>query len=198
MKLYNSAKAFVNIIFKLIYRIEIYGEENIIYDGRLILCANHSHNIDPFMLSVVFPRQIHWMAKKQAFKYRPLAYLLNKLGAFPVDREETDLSTIKNSLKLLKQEKVLGIFPEGTRVKSMNLENAKPGIGLIYVKSNSPILPIFIEGNYKPFSKIKIYFGEIMNFSNDDNRRLTKEDYFYLSREILQNIYSIKDKGDVG
>lgn len=197
MSLYNAAKVVVNIIFRLIYRIEIYGEENIAKDGSVILCANHSHNFDPFILAVIFPRQIHWMAKKQAFKYKPLAYLLNKVGAFPVDREETDLSTIKNSLKILKQEKVLGLFPEGTRVKTMDLENAKAGIGLIYVKSQAPILPIFIDSNYKLFSKVKIYYGEMMTFSNEGNRKLTRDDYLSLSKDILQNIYSIKDKGAV-
>lgn len=194
MYLYNIAKVLANIIFRILYRIEVHGKENIKKEGRLVLCSNHINNLDPIILSIVFPRQVCWMAKKQIFKSKILAYLLDKIGTFPVDREESDLSAIKNSLRVLKKEGVLGIFPEGTRVKEINIENAKPGIALISIKAQSPVLPVYIEGNYKPFSKIKVYFGELIDYSNIYDKKLTTEDYRLLSKDILQSIYSIKSK----
>lgn len=194
MYLYNSLKVIANIAFKLIYKIDIINQENIPIDGRFILCSNHIHVLDPVLLAAFVPRQISWMGKKELFENKIVAYFLNKLGIFPVDRNEPDLSTIKNSIRILKSENVLGIFPEGTRVKEMNIENAKAGIGLISIKSKSPVLPIYIEGNYKPFSKIKIHIGEVIDFSHSYDKKLTTEDYKQLSQEILKSIYSIKSK----
>lgn len=189
MQFYNFVKGIANVIFRLIYRIEVNGKNNIPKEGRLVLCSNHSHIFDPIIISMVFPRPIHWMAKKQLFKNKLFSAFLNKLGAFPVDREESDLSAIKNSLRVLKEEGVLGIFPEGTRVKKINLENAKPGVALIGVKSQSFILPVFIKGKFKPFSKIEVYFGQPIDYSKMNSKGLATEDYYKLSKDILKSIY---------
>ncbi len=195
MSFYNFLKKIANVVFKIIYRINVYGEENLQEKGSLIICSNHIHNFDPIIISLVYPRQIFWMAKKQLFRYKILAYFLEKLGAFPVDREEADLSTFKKSLKVLKNDGVLGIFPEGTRVKEIDLENAKPGVGLIALKSKTTVLPVFIEGNYKPFSRINVYFGEKIDLSDYHNKRPSKDDYLLVSKNILKSIYSIKQRG---
>ncbi len=194
MYLYNVAKILASLVFRLLYRIEVHGKENIVREGRVVLCSNHINNLDPIILSIVFPRQVCWMAKKQIFKSKILAYLLNKIGTFPVDREETDLSAVKSALRVLKGEGVLGIFPEGTRVKEFHIENAKPGIALISIKSKSPVLPVYIEGNFKPFSKIKVCFGKPIDFSHTYDKRLSTEDYRLYSKDILQAIYTIKNK----
>lgn len=194
MYIYNTFKFIAGILFRLIYRIEVKGIENIPKDNGFLLCGNHIHNLDPIILSIISPRQIAWMGKKELFENRFLGYLLPKLGVFPVDRQETELSTIKHSIKLLRNEDVLGIFPEGTRVSEMNLENAKPGVALISIKSKSSILPVYIEGSYKPFSKIKIHIGHIFDFSESYNKKLTTDDYKIYGQEILSRIYSIKSE----
>ena len=195
MSFYSFVKKIAIIVFKILFRIKVFGEENIKDEGSLILCSNHIHNFDPIIISIVYPRQVSWMAKKQLFKYKIPAFFLNKLGAFPVDRDEADLSTFKKSLNVLRNQGVLGIFPEGTRVKNIDLENAKPGVGLIALKSKANVLPIFIEGNYKPFSRINIYFGERIDLSDYHNKRVSKEDYLLVSKDILKSIYSIKQRG---
>lgn len=102
------------------------------------------------------------------FRNRILSSILYKLGTFPVDRGDTDITAIKNALKVLKSEKVLGIFPEGTRVKSFDIANAKPGVALLTVKSNATVLPVNISSNYKFFNKVKISIGKPIEFLNED------------------------------
>jgi len=196
MSFYNFIKAIATAVFKIIYRINVYGKGNIPKQGNLIICSNHIHNFDPINIALVYPRQISWMAKKQLFKYKIPAFFLSKLGAFPVDRDEADLSTFKKSLNVLKNHGVLGIFPEGTRVKTIDLENAKPGVGLIALRSKANVLPVFIEGNYKPFSRINVYFGGIIDLSQYHDKRVSKEDYLLVSKDILKSIYSIKQRGE--
>lgn len=189
---YSTIKAIANVVFRLIYRIEIIGKENIEKDGKLIICSNHTNVFDPVILAMIYPRKIHFMAKKELFEYKILKLIFSKLGAFPINRNETDLTAIKSALRLIKEEKVLGVFPEGTRVKAFDLNNAKSGTALLSVRSQSPVLPIYIEGNYRIFTKLRVYIGEPIEFTDYYGKRLNNKDYTLLSQEILKSIYSIK------
>ncbi len=185
--LYSAAKIFFYVIFKILYRIEVEGLENVRMDGRLAICSNHANNLDPLLVSVVFPRKISWMAKKELFKNKTFGNILGKIGAFPIDRDNSDISAIKNALRILKDGGVLGIFPEGTRVKGFDINNAKPGIGLLTAKSKSVVQPIYIDGNYKLFNKIKIKIGKQIDLSQEESK-----DYAEISKNILKSIYDLK------
>jgi 1-acyl-sn-glycerol-3-phosphate acyltransferase len=189
---YCILKFIVGIIFRLIFRLEIKGKENIPEEGRLVLCSNHISLLDPIVLAIAVPRPISFMAKKELFHNKFLSKLIYTLGAFPVDREGSDLSAIKTALRVLKKEKILGIFPEGTRVNEMNLDNAKPGISLISIKGKSPVIPIFIESKYKLFNKVVIKIGEPIYFNNYYDKKLTSENYKDISKNIMRSIYSLK------
>lgn len=191
---YTVIKFLANIIFRILFRVKTHGIENVPSEGKFILCSNHANNLDPVFVSMVMPRKISWMAKKELFKYKFISYLGYKLGAFPVDRNGSDVSAIKNALRVLKDDKVLGIFPEGTRVKKMDLEAAKPGVALLSIKSGADILPVLIDSNYKLFSKINIYIGKPMDIKNEDGSKPTTEEYLEKSQLVLKTIYGLKNK----
>lgn len=192
--LYDILINICNVIFNLAFRIKIVGKENIPMDGKLVLCSNHKNNLDPVIISMYFPRKIAWMGKKEIFNNKAIAYIANKLGVFPVNRDEVDIGAVKNALKILKDNRVLGIFPEGTRVKKMNLNNAKAGASLFAIRSKSPVLPIYIEGNYKIFSKIIIHVGKPLYLHENIEGKPTPEQYSELSKHILSQIYSLKSQ----
>lgn len=181
-----------NIVFRIIFRFKVTGKHNIPKEGKVILCSNHISDLDPLILGLAIPRNIRFMAKKELFENKFLGGLVNALGAFPVDRKAADLSAIRNSLNVLKNDEVLGIFPEGTRVTEENIKNAKPGIALISIKAKAPVIPIYIESKYKVFSKIKINIGEPIYFNEYYGKKLKTEDYKILSQEIMKSIYSLK------
>lgn len=181
-----------NIVFRIIFRFKVTGKHNIPKEGKVILCSNHISDLDPLILGLAIPRNIRFMAKKELFENKFLGGLVNALGAFPVDRKAADLSAIRNSLNVLKNDELLGIFPEGTRVTEENIENAKPGIALISIKAKAPVIPIYIESKYKVFSKIKINIGEPIYFNEYYGKKLKTEDYKILSQEIMKSIYSLK------
>ncbi|MBC8590546.1 lysophospholipid acyltransferase family protein [Wansuia hejianensis] len=193
---YKLIRVIGNIILRMIFRIRISGKENVPMDGRFILCANHISNWDPVLISIVIPRQISWMAKKELFKTKTLSFILKHLGVFPVSRGDTDISAIKKSIRILKDEKVLGIFPEGTRVKEINLDNAKTGVALLSLRSNSPILPVYIESTYKLFSRVNIYIGKPLYFNEYSNKKPTSQEYNNISKEILNTIYRLKEMSE--
>lgn len=193
MYFYKIIKFFLSLILKIFYRIETKGLDNIPKHGRAVLCSNHLNILDPIVLAIAIPRTISFMAKKELFRNKFLVNVLRLLTAFPVDREGSDLSAIRTSLKILQNERVLGIFPEGTRKSKMDLESVKPGIGLISIKAKSPIIPVAIQSNYRLFSKIKIRIGQPIYLNDYYGQKLKTQDYIKISKDILKSIYSLKN-----
>ncbi len=192
MLFYKICKGICNVLFRIIFKFQVIGKEKIPAEGKIIMCANHINILDPITLAIAVPRPIRFMAKKELFKNKFLRWFIEKLGAFPVDREGSDLSAIRNSMKILRNEEILGIFPEGTRVKKPDIKNAKPGIALIAIKAQAPIIPIYIESEYKPFRKILVRIGDPIKVDKYHKQKMTTEDYKKLSEYIMHSIYSLK------
>ncbi len=192
MKFYYFARRLVYFTFFFIFKLNVYGIENIPKNGKSVICSNHASMLDPVFLGLSIKRQIFFMTKKEMFKNKPLSFILKKLGTIPVDREGADLSAVKKSIKILRQENILGIFPEGTRVKQMSLDNAKPGIGMICIKGKSPVIPVYIDSDYKFFSKVNVYIGNSIDFSSLYTQKLSVEEYTNISKTILEKIYELK------
>lgn len=120
--------------------------ERVPKQGAVLMVANHLHNADPALISVAFPRPIHFMAKKEAFDVPVLPRILRMAGAFPVDRGKADRSAIRRALLVLEQGVAVGMFPEGTRSLTRSLQRAHAGAGMIAVTAGVPIQPIALTG----------------------------------------------------
>lgn len=119
---------------------KVYGKENLPKDEGYVLACTHNGYIDILNLGVsIYPRQIHFMAKKQLFDIKILGWLITKLNAFPVDRENPGPSVIKVPRQLIKEGKIVGIFPSGTRTTS-NTE-LKQGAITIAQMTKAKIVP---------------------------------------------------------
>lgn len=192
MSFYNLFCNTNNVLFRLFYKVEINGLENIPTSGRTIICSNHVGLTDPVLLAAMLPRKLNYMAKKELFENKFLGFAISKLGAFPVDRDSSGLSAIKTAIKILKEDKVFAIFPEGRRVQEENSENVKPGIAMISIKGKSSIIPIYIDTEYKLFKKIKINIGKALYFDEYFDKKLSTKEYEALSLRVLKSIYELK------
>ncbi len=124
---------------------KVYGKENLPKDEGYIVACTHNGYVDIFNLGVsIFPRQIHFMAKKQLFEMKVLGPLVSRLNAFPVDRDNPGPSVIKIPRQLIKEGKIVGIFPSGTR-SSENAE-LKQGAITIAQLSKAKIVPAAYVG----------------------------------------------------
>lgn len=165
----------LRIIFNILFRTEIYGIEKIPSKGEFILCCNHLSYVDPLVIGAYIPRCIYFMAKIELFKVNLIGSIVSFFNAYPIDRGKFARGTLNNSLKILENGNVIGIFPEGTRSTDGILREAKKGVGFIAILSKSPIIPVAISGTnkiiQKPhkrmfFPKIKIIIGEKINTIN--------------------------------
>lgn len=149
---------FVNIL----YPRKVYGRENVPGAGAYLFCANHSSSTDPFLLaySVGVKNQVHFMAKAELFRIPLVGLLLRAAGMFPVDRKGGGAAAVKGAMKLLKADKKVGMFPEGTRVTAEEESAAKAGAVRLSARMNAPIVPVYIPRNKKPFRRNKIVIGK--------------------------------------
>ena len=163
---------FYMIRFKLVYRLEVYGKENIPKDNNFIIASNHLSTLDPPLICAIMDRGVAYMAKIELFKNPFLRWWLNWLGAFAVDRDNVSVSTMKTVKAIRKTNWVLGIFPQGTRQLDGEIKNLTKGFASIAKSNKCGILPIGITGTEEakriPFSgKIVVKIGEVIPYSDN-------------------------------
>lgn len=158
--LYFFLRSILRFLLKILFRYQVTGQEHIPQQGSAILCPNHISNLDPPIVGCAATRVIHFMAKEELFRFPPIGWLLKRLHAFPVNRQGGGTKALKQSIKVLRGNGILGIFPEGTRSKTGELTKARNGAALLSVKTGAPIIPTAIIGPYRLFRPVHIVFGK--------------------------------------
>lgn len=167
-------------VFNTLYCPKVQGLENINCETGFILAGNHKSLLDIPLVATAIERNVHFMGKKELFENSICNYIFSKLGSFPVDREGIDLNAIKTSIKLLREDEILGIFPEGTRNKTNELLLPfKIGTVKMAKETNATIVPFVITGKYKFWNNnLKVTFlkpFKVNNMSLDEaNNKLRK------------------------
>jgi len=152
MTLYEFAKGMFRFQFKLMGW-NIQGVENMPAEGPVILAINHQSIWDPLVAASSLPRKVSFMAKEELFSIPVLGKIFSKLGAFPVKRGQGDMNAIRQSLAILKEGRVLGLFPEGTRSKNGEIQKGLPGMVLLMEKSKASVVPIKVFGTRNLLTK---------------------------------------------
>lgn len=160
------------IRFKLVYRLEVNGLENVPKDNEYIVCPNHLSTLDPPLMVSIMPRHVAFMAKKELFEIPFLRWWIDWLGAFAVNRESLGPSTIKTVMEIKKSKWVFGIFPQGTRGLPGEIKGVTKGFAGLAKITKCAILPVGIIGTDEvkrwPFTgKIVVNIGKPIPYSND-------------------------------
>ena len=175
---YSFVKPIVRFIIVLLFRPKVIGLDNIPKEGRVILAGNHTKWLDPVMLVGITNRQIHFLAKDSLFK-GIVGAVVKGMGAIPVNRKIHDKDALINAKDCLKNNAVIGVFPEGTINRTDDvIMPFKMGAVKMSEKTNSPIVPFGITGKYKLFGKnrIRIEFFKpfVVNDLENDNKKLER------------------------
>lgn len=191
MNLYPFGRGLIGAIIKPLYRIEVLGRENIPREGGVLICSNHIDNLDPPVVGVTSPRPIHFMAKAELFKVPVLGWILPNVNAFPVKRGVSDRESLRTALKVLKEGKVLGIFPEGTRSKDGKLGKGLSGVGFFALRTDCVVVPCAIIGPYKAFGKLRVVYGKPVQMETFRNEKTSAE---IVTDKIMDSIRELLEK----
>ena len=176
--------------FKINNRAKIIGLENVPKEGPVIFCGNHKTYADPPLMVATAKRDMRFLAKKELYQNKFLAFLGWAFEAIPVNRNEKDISAIKESLKTLKAGKCIALFPEGTRNGMEKGEKAKDGVAFFAVRSGAKVVPCGIKGGEKGNKKITITYGKPLDYSKYKGCK-DKEQLDKITQEIMDNIVEL-------
>lgn len=193
MSWYKTFRFLFRVFFALFYRWQVIGRENVPEQGAVILCCNHISNLDPPLLGSAMERQVHFMAKEELFRMPIISFLVTQFGALPVKRGASDRAAIRNTLKILEEGKMFGIFPEGTRSKTGELGPGLSGASLFALKSEAQVIPVAIIGPYKLFRPIRIVFGQAIDFSRYREEKASADVLKEATNAIMAEIKKLID-----
>lgn len=179
-------------ILWLLFPFTVHGRENVPADRPVVLCGNHAHAIDPFLICLALPRHVpvRIMAKKELMDTPLLGWFVGKLGAFGVDRGHSDLNAVKTAIKTIKDGAHLLVFPEGTRVRHEGEARPKGGVVMIAMRTGAPLLPVYIGKPHKLFRMTHIVFG-VPYEPKTATRHGTAEEYQAHADEIVRRAYAL-------
>lgn len=155
-RLWQFLYILLTILKPLFCRLRVEGTEHIPATGGCIIASNHSMGPDYILLGYASSRQIFYMAKIELFYIHPwLTKFLNAIGTFPIQRGRNDTEAISAAETLLQQGKVLGMFPEGTRSRTGELQRGKTGAVRIAMKLQTPVVPAVVIHGEKVFKQFR-------------------------------------------
>ena len=192
-KFYNFVWTALKPFYALVYPRRVYGLENLPAEGGYILCINHFSNHDPLYVATCLPRRrrLYFLAKKELFNHKLLRPIVTWLGAIPVDRGNADIGAVRSALKLLKDGKVLGIFPQGTRSIGNTPTPMLNGASMIALRGSVPVIPAYVDGPYRLFRRTDVRFGPAMDLSGF-GRRCDSNTLTEVTRQIESEIWGLR------
>jgi 1-acyl-sn-glycerol-3-phosphate acyltransferase len=133
--------------FLVYFRMQRIGREHLPSSGPLLLASNHRSFLDPFVIGTLVKRPVYYMAKRELFEKPWQAWILNALGAFPVDRGTGDGDAMATARAILQRGDCVVVFPEGTRVRPGPLGDPRRGIGRLALETGAPVAPVAVIGS---------------------------------------------------
>ena len=175
--------------------------------GPFILVANHTSGADAALVNCLTNRWIHYLMAREYHETFGMHWFFNAVGTIPVNRDGNDLRATRSALRMLKEGKGIGLFPQGGIRTPEELEGedaAKMGAALFALWSGAPLIPVYIKGA-PAFDSIllgvicpsrsRLYVGEPLAFE-DAGKRPSREKIEDASEKILEAIRLLKEEAD--
>lgn len=184
---------------KLCYRHRVYGMEHFMR-GSAIIAPNHTSYLDPPIVAISWPEEVHFLARESLFKPFLFGPFIRALNSHPVHGDVADVSVFKTIIEILKQGKQLILFPEGGRSDGQ-LDKIKPGIGMLALRAKAAIIPTYIHGAYgiwgrgrklpKLFGRTACVFGSPIRwetFAQYEKREAQEK----IAEKLAESIHALK------
>ncbi len=198
---YRLSRGLVRFGLRLWCRLNAREVENVPATGGCIIASNHVSYLDPPAIGcTTMHRFINFMARDSLFRFRLSNWYFTGMGCIPVDRDKGDAGVLRKCLHLLKQGRVIVIFPEGTRSHDGQIQPVKGGIGFLAAKAGVPVVPVYIDGTFKALPRrkffirpatITVYYGKPIQVNELSAQGNDRTSYELISDLIMSRIKAI-------
>ncbi len=200
MKNYNGFKKTIGWLLRLIWRIEVIGEENQPQTGGYLLCCNHTSMADVIPMAIGTKRTITFMAKAEALRVPVVGSFLKALGAFPVKRGAADVKALRTAMQILQDGGVVGFFPQGTRHPGEDPRQTKVlgGAGMMAYHTKCAVVPMCLKtkaNRVKPFCKTQVIYGKPLSYEELGFEKGGGAEFQRASELIFDRICSLNEGG---
>lgn len=180
--------------FRFFFPTKFIGKKNL-PKGACIIASNHTSNMDAVNLAVHTWEKKYFLAKKELFKNKLVGFFMRKWGGIKIDRQGNDVNAFKESLKVLKNNKKLVIFPEGTRTHNENMElgEVKQGVAMFAIKAKVQIVPMFIVKKPKVWRRNKVVIGEPFELTEFYGKRLSAEELAQATEIVAKKMDELRE-----
>jgi 1-acyl-sn-glycerol-3-phosphate acyltransferase len=156
---YRFLQIFFRVASVMLFRIRCHGRERLPEQGGALVLSNHQSHLDPVLLGLACDRRLNFLARDTLFRFAPFRWLIRSLDAIPIDREGLGMSGLKETLRRLKHEEMVLIFPEGTRTRDGEVAPLKPGFSALAKRAKVPLVPVAIEGAFEAWPRWRMFPG---------------------------------------
>lgn len=153
---YRAMQAFCRVVTLLLFRVRCQGAAVVPAHGATMLLCNHQSHLDPILIGSVCRRRMQYLARSSLYRFAPLGWLIQSLGGISIDRD-AGIGGLKATMRLLKDEKIVLMFPEGTRTPDGQMQPLKGGFGTIAKRTSCTIVPVGLDGAYDAWPRTRGY-----------------------------------------
>ena len=192
------------VLATVLFRYRVVGGQHLPRSGGVLLAANHASYTDIPLLGCGVPRRLYYLGRSNLFPNSVLNWALRALGWIPLRSGRVDRRAFQFAVELLNSGKSVVIFPEGTRTPDGQLQQGKPGIGVIVANSHCPVLPVYIAGTFDVLPMgakwircrpVRVVFGEPLEFTEELQRYKGKELYQHINQKVMTRISDLSRRG---
>jgi len=151
---YRFAHIIVRAFLKCLYRLKVYGLENVQSSGAII-ASSHVSFYDPPIIAASWPQELHFLAREPLFHVPVLSFLIRHLNSHPVSGDQTDIKSFRTLCNLINSGKQVVIFPEGERSYDGEILPMKNGVAMLALRCDAPIVPTYIHGAFEVWDRMK-------------------------------------------
>lgn len=203
---YRICHAIARVSSSVLVDLKTFGVENVPTSGGVLLVCNHGSYLDPMVNSVLLPRPMSYLAQSGLFKNPVFGWIIRQCGAFPVQQGKGDVGAVKETIRHLKEGRMLNIFPEGSRTLTGKPQAVQPGVALVIKRAHVPVVPCVISGAWASWppgqlmprrGQVRVLYGPPLKMDHLDARAIVRE-VDRLFEEMLSRLDKISKAYDCG
>ena len=150
---YDLSRVLARLASVAFFQMRVSGREFIPENGGGLVCANHQSFFDPVLFGMASDRRLNYLARDTLFDAPAFGHLIRWYDAIPIQRDGFGITGIKETLRRLRQDELVLIFPEGTRTYDGEIGDLKPGICALARRGRAPLVPVAIEGAFQAWPR---------------------------------------------